>query len=314
MPLQCGAQPAPAVAGCLLPSLRAADASACLYPVTAGKREASIRGADVGGKTAAKLLARYHTLEAVLAAAADGQLKGWGPAVQHLLEGGGSKGGTSISGGGGGSSTDWQARLRRNRQLFAASAEPAVVDARGMQALHDLLTVQQQPPAARPWDDSNGAGGSCSGSSGAIEAPATLAWLHPLHARRWRSLQQLSQAASQQGVGSASWQPRQAATPQGLAVDRLAGDAAGGGDATFVVCPADLQAGAWPKALAAAAQQQCEGRDDAQSRLLMPLLHGGMRHHVRLVQRAGFRVQLQLPPVELPLLAAAAGEAAQGVP
>lgn len=250
----------------------------------------------MGGKTAAKLLARYGGLEAVLAAADSGQLKGWGPAVQHLLESSGSQGSSSSDSGG-----DWQARLRRNRQLFAASADPAVVEARGMQALQALLEQQQPPPAAQPWDASDAAG------SGSIEPTAHLAWLHPLHARRWRCLQQLSQAASQQGGGRSSWRPQQAATPQGLAVDCLAEDAAGGRTATLFVCPADVQAGAWPKAVAAAEQSS----DGDQSRLLSPLLHGGMRHHVRLVQRAGFSVQLQLPPLGIAVLAVAAGEAVQ---
>ena len=265
----------------------------------------------MGGKTAAKLLARYHDLEAVLAAADAGQLKGWGPAVQHLLEGRGSSsnGGGGSGGSGGSTGGDWRARLRRNRQLFAASADPAVVDARGMRLLQERLERQQPAAAAQPWD-SSGAAGSGSSSSRSIEPTAGLAWLHPLHARRWRCLQQLSQAALQGGRRS-SWRPQQAATPHGLAVDGLEAGAAGsGGAATFFVCPADMQAGAWPKAVSASRQRPQDG-NAAESRALAPLLHGGMRHHVKLVQRAGYRVELRLPPVEPGLLAAAAGEPVQ---
>lgn len=239
----------------------------------AGKREASIRGADVGGKAAAKLLARYGSLERALEAAAAGELKGWGPAVQQLLAGPGSD---ASSGSG---SEQQAARLRRNRQLFAANAQPCVVDQLGWQRLAAALESLQ--PAGAPADWASLAGSAATPS-------AELAWLQPPHARRWRHLQQL---AAQQGGG---WQPQQAATPQGFAVDALAVQRGGsGGEATFVVCPCDVAPGGWAKAMAAAGQG---GTTEDATRLLMPLLHGAMRHHVKLVQRAGYRVALRLPP------------------
>lgn len=264
-------------------------------PATAGKKEASIRGADVGAKTAAKLLARYGSLEAVLAAAAGGQLKGWGPAIPGLL--GGGSGGAGQGSSSGSSHSD---RLRRNRQLFAANDDPAVVEPRGMQQL--LAAVEHlQPAAAQPWDSSDGSGSSgCSGggsSGSSIEPSAELAWRYPLHARRWRHLQQLAQAVEQRG--SSRWEPQQAATPHGLAVDEVLEAPAGicPGTAAFDICPCDVVAGGWPKAVAAG-QQQPEV-DGGHTRALLPLLHGRMKHHVRLVQRVGYRVQLRLPPPAL---------------
>jgi hypothetical protein len=35
---------------------------------------------------------------------------------------------------------------------------------------------------------------------------------------------------------------------------------------------------------------------------LLPLLHGAMRHHIKLVQRAGYRVTLRLAPHSLDAL------------
>lgn len=244
----------------------------------------------MGGKAATKLLARYGSLEAVLQAAAAGELKGWGPAAQRLLSGGGS-GGSGSSGGG-----DRIAQLRRNRQLFATNADASVVGSRGMQQLLEALERLQPAQQAAPEQQA----ASCS------LAPATeLAWLHPFHARRWRHLQKVAAAAQQQpsssgGSGRSPWQPQHSATPQGHAVDGWAEQTGGGGAATFFICPCDVVAGSWERAVATAQQAPAEGDT---TRALMPLLSGAMRHHVKLVQRAGYTVQLALPP---PLLDGAA--------
>lgn len=228
-----------------------------------GKTEASIRGAGVGGQTAAKLLARYGSLEAALSAAAAGELKGWSRAAQNLLSG---------SGGSDGDGGEQQAaRWRRNRQLFAANPDPSVVHSQGMQRL--LAALQRLQPAA----------GHGEAQLASVVAMPELAWQHPLHTRRWRTLLELA-ARQQGGSSAAAWQPQRAATQQGLAVDQLEGQAA-----TFYVCPCDVMPGGWDKALAAR-----QGSNPTS--LLMPLLHGAMRHHTKLVQRAGYRVKLRLPP------------------
>lgn len=274
----------------------------------AGKREASIQGAGVGGTTAAKLLARYGSLEAVLTAAQAGQLKGWGPAVARLLQGGtgsGSSGGGggssdgSSSGGGGGRAPDevaWerrQAQLRRNRRLFAANGDPAVVEPRGWGKLLAALD-QLQPAALGTWDCAGSSAGNAAPGRSIVPAGAELAWQHPLHARRWRQLQQL--------LGGAA--PSLTTTPQGLAVDEFCssvdgnGSGSGGsgsGCAIFHVCPCDVQAGSWPAAVAATGD--CAPGSDCAA-ALMPALHGAMRHHVKLVQRSGYRVQLKLAATE----------------
>ncbi|KAL4451844.1 hypothetical protein ABPG75_007506 [Micractinium tetrahymenae] len=167
---------------------------AAAYPdwlALVGKREASIQGAGVGGKSAAKLLTRYGGLEAVLAAAEAGELKGWGPAVARLVQGGAGSGGRGSRSSGGGDDAAWEqrkAQLRRNRRLFAAAADPSVVEPRG--------------------------------------------WVQFLAA-----------------------------------------------------------AGSWAAAVAAAGSQ-APGTDSTGA--LLPLLHGAMRHHIKLVQGAGYRVQLTL--------------------
>lgn len=248
----------------------------------------------MGARTAAKLLARYGSLEGVLAAAAAGQLKGWGPAVQQFLAGSGNSKGGSSSSADGGISSQREALLRRNMRLFAANSDPSVVEPRGMQQL--LAALERLGPAEsagaaaaeqRTWESS-----SC--------RPPELAWLQPMFARRWRHLLQLAADAAQSSSNNDAWLPGQQATPQGLAVDELRGpeaDQAGSsGTAVFYVCPIDVAAGGWNKALSAASTAPQGGDLTA---ALMPLLSGPMRHHVRLVQRAGFRVELRLPPTVL---------------
>lgn len=254
-------------------------------PPHAGKREASIGGSGVGGKAAAKLLARYGTLEAVLQAAAAGELKGWGPAAQRLL-----------SGTGGSTSEERAAQLWRNHRLFAASADASVVQPRGMQLL--MAALNRLQPAQQPA----GAGQQQQqGWNGPLPA-VQLAWQHPMHARRWRHLQQIAAEVQQQGTsgrrgsGSGSskgpWQPQQAATPQGLAVDEVVEQPGGGGMTVFYVCACDAAA-SWEEVLRSA--QQVPAGGDA-TKALLPLLSGAMRHHVKLVQRAGYAVRLALPP------------------
>ena len=259
------------------------------YCPCAGKREASIGGAGVGGKAAPKLLARYGSLEAVLQAAEAGELKGWGPAAQRLL-----------SGTGDGASEDRAAQLRRNCRLFAANADPLVVQPRGMQQL--LAALEHLQPARQAAADEEQQQQQVAWS-GMLQAER-LAWQHPMHARRWRHLQQVAAEAEQQAAGSGiskggPWQPRQAATSQGLAVDELVEQPGGGSAALFYVCPCDVAAGSWAQALSMA--QQMPAMADA-TKVLLPLLSGTMRHHVKLVQRAGYSVSLALPP---PLLGGA---------
>ena len=257
--------------------LRSAIAEMLVHspPSRAGKREASIGGAGVGGKAAAKLLSRYGSLEAVLQAAAAGELKGWGPAAQRLLLGGGS---------GGSGGEDPAAQLRRKCQLFAANADASVVRSQGMKQLLEALDSLQ--PAQQAAREQPAAG--CS-----LAPAAELAWLQPFHAQRWRHLQQVAAAGQQHPSSRTPWQPQQAATPQGLAVDGWAEQPGGGRAATFFICPGDVAAGGWERALAAAQQAAAEGDT---TRALMPLLSGAMRHHVKLVQRAGHAVRLALPP------------------
>lgn len=247
----------------------------------------------MGGKAAAKLLARYGSLEAVLQAAEAGELKGWGPAAQRLL-----------SGTGGGASEDRAAQLRRNCRLFAANADPLVVQPRGMQQL--LAALEHLQPARQAAADEEQQQQQQVAWSGMLPAER-LAWQHPMHARRWRHLQQIAAEAEQQAGGSSAasgshnrgpWQPRQAATPQGLAVDELV-EQPGGSAALLYVCPCDVAAGSWVQALSAA--QQMPAGPDA-TKALLPLLSGAMRHHMKLVQRAGYSVSLALPP---PLLGGA---------
>ncbi len=241
----------------------------------------------MGGKSAAKLLARYGSLEAVLAAAEAGELKGWGPAVTRLLQGsvsqssGGSKGRAS------GETDAWQqrkAQLRRNRRVFAANAEPSVVDSRGWGQLLAALD-RLQPVATSSWDCSLDGSTPCvTGPGGsAITADAGLAWQQPLLARRREQLQRLR--------GSAG--PSLAVTAEGLAVDELCSSdsSSSRSRAVFHVCPCDMQAGSWAAAVAAAGDQ-APGTDSTAA--LMPLLHGAMRHHIKLLQRAGYQVQLKL--------------------
>lgn len=255
----------------------------------------------MGGKSAAKLLGRYGSLEAVLEAAEEGQLKGWGPAVQQLL-----------SGGGGGGWEQRVAQLRRNRQLFGTCADPAVVDPPGFTQLQAALE-RLQPAAAAAGTGSRGAaslgtssgsdsrssGASSSDDAGAIRPSAELAWRQPMFARRRRQLEQLASAEQLRRV---------TATPQGLAVDALlagsgsgssgsggSGGAARGDRSTtvlFLVCPCDVPQTSWQKAVAEAANSP-PGSDCTPA--LLPLLHGAMAQHVRLLQRAGYRIQLQLP-------------------
>lgn len=256
-------------------------------PPRAGKREASIGGSGVGGKAAAKLLARYGSLDAVLQAAAAGELKGWVPAAQRLL-----------SGTGGSTSEERATQLQRNRRLFAASADPSVVQPRGMQLLMaalNQLQPAQQPVGAEDQQQQQGWNG--------LLPAVQLAWQHPMHARRWRHLQQIAAEAQQQGTsgrrdrGSGSrkglWQPQQAATPQGLAVDELVEQPGGGSTAVFYICPCDVAADSWEEVLRST-QQAAAGGDATKA--LLPLLSGAMRHHVKLVQRAGYAVRLALPP------------------
>ena len=238
----------------------------------------------MGGRSAAKLLARYGGLEAVLAAAEAGELKGWGPAVARLLQGGSSHSGSAGKGGGSGGGSDadaWerrQAQLRRNRQLFAASAEPSVVDPRGWGQLLAALEGLQ-PAATSTWECGLSDSSPC---SGIVPADAALAWQAPLHARRQHQLRQL--------LGSAA--PSLMATPGGLAADEICSSgSSSSSSAIFHVCPCDVPAGTWAAAVAAVGGQ-APGTDSTPA--LMPLLHGAMRHHIKLVQRAGYQVQLKL--------------------
>ena len=105
-------------------------------------------------------------------------------------------------------------------------------------------------------------------------------------------------------------------TPQGLAVDALQeahppgssssdsssdGGNASGAVAVFYICPADVSPGNWARVaqLGQAGGQDVGGADH--TRALTPLLHGAMRHHIGLVQRAGYRIKL------VPLLAPSPG-------
>lgn len=268
----------------------------------AGKKEASIAGASVGARTAAKLLGRYGSLEAVLAASAAGQLKGWGPAVQHLLDD------SSPNSGGG----HREALLRRNRRLFAANSDPAVVGQHGM---HQLLAAldKLQPAVRSPAPTASTATSSdCGANSSSAQPPTScsgslpieLAWQHPMHVRRWRHLQQQLAAGA---VNSLASRLHQAVTLQGLAVDELwespgaEGAPASGRGATFYVCPCDVAAGSWEcAAQAVRRQQQQQPAGGNHTASLMPLLHGAMRHHVQLVKRAGYCVQLRLLPAGEP--------------
>lgn len=273
---------------CTAPSQVAPSIVLCTI---AGKREASIQGAGVGGKSAAKLLARYGSLEAVLAAAEAGELKGWGPAVARLLQGGSSQSSGGSKGRASSETDAWQqrkAQLRRNRRLFAANTEPSVVESGGWGQLLAALD-RLQPAATSPWECSvHGRAPCVTGPGGsAIIADAGLAWQHPLLARRQQQLQQL--------LGSA--RPGLAVTPEGLAVDELCSRdsissiSSSRSRAVFHVCPCDVEAGSWAAAVAAAGDQ-APGTDSTAA--LMPLLHGAMRHHIKLLQRAGYQVQLKL--------------------
>jgi len=221
----------------------------------------------------------------VLAAAEAGELKGWGPAAQRLLDGTGS-----------GTREERAAQLRRNRRLFAANADASVVQPRGMQQLEarlqSLLPVQQPAGAAEQQQRP--------GWRGLLPA-AQLAWQHPLQARRGRHLQQLvCEGQCQAGSGGSSsgcsrgpWQPRQVATPEGLAVDELWEQPGSRSTAVFYICPCDVAPASWERAMQVVQQAQ-QGGDATPS--LLPLLTGGMRHHVKLVQRAGYGVRLAVPP------------------
>lgn len=111
-----------------------------------------------------------------------------------------------------------------------------------------------------------------------------LAWQHPLHARRWRQLLQLS-------PGPAGGFPQQLVTREGLAANRLT-QRDGQRTASLCICPCDVTPHAWPQALAAGELEQ--GRTAA----LVPLLNGSARHHVRLLRRAGYRVELRAAGVK----------------
>lgn len=238
----------------------------------AGKKEASIAGASVGARTAAKLLGRYGGLEGVLSAAAAGELRGWGSAARQLLED------SSASGPG-----QREALLRRNLQLFEVNADPSVVAPRGWQRLTAALRRVQQ-------DAVSDGGASRSGSnSGAL--PSQLVWQHPVHARRWRQLQQqlLDGAGPASGVA-----PQQLVTHEGFAIDGLVAAVDGGhASATLYACPCDVVPGSWPEAVDAVRQQASTAASNHEA-VLVPLLNGASRHRLRLIKRAGHRVEVQM--------------------
>jgi hypothetical protein len=70
----------------------------------------------------------------------------------------------------------------------------------------------------------------------------------------------------------------------------------GKGTAIFYVCPCDVERGSWQKALQTAQQHAKERSSGHQGAALLQLLNGAMRHHVRLVRRAGYAVELRLAP------------------
>jgi hypothetical protein len=235
----------------------------------------------VGARTAAKLLRRYGGLEGVLSAAAAGELRGWGSAARQLLED------SSASGPG-----QREALLRRNLQLFEVNADPSVVAPCGWQRLTAALRRVQQDAAAGGGASRSGSSSGLpeqAGSSGAL--PSQLVWQHPVHARRWRQLQQqlLDGAGPASGVA-----PQQLVTHEGFAIDGLVAAVDGGhASATLYACPCDVVPGSWPKAVDAVRQRASTAASNHEA-VLVPLLNGAARHRLRLIKRAGHQVEVQM--------------------
>ena len=239
-------------------------------------------GTGVGAATAAKLLQRYGTLEGVMEAGRQGQLKGWGPGVQGLLSGG----------------PQHEQHLRQRRQLFSMHSDPAILREEERQQLRAALAGLS---VAAAWDAA-GSGAAADGAQAHAAGPAELAWLHPLMAGRWRYIKEplLRLSAALDAVGMCH--TAQAATSSGLAADLLlapGGSSAavavflvGRGDLSHAAPLAQLQAAAPPPGAAGEAARALgdAGQVAALNRLLLPQLNGACKHHVGLLRKAGLAV------------------------
>jgi hypothetical protein len=229
----------------------------------AGKAEASVGGVGVGAGPARRLLAQFGSVEAAMAAAAAGKLKGWAPAVRAALD----------------PATPAHRQLRSNLQLLTAARDPGVLTEAQKQALSFKL-----PPAGPPRASS-------------AASQEELAWLHPRHAWRWRAVRPLAGATAaalrQQGLRC----ELKAATAEGLPVDIVVRGSGSSAVAAWVVvcCELDFAAAVPTAARHAAAappaqRVHAELRRDAQPAAprqpALPPLNSAMSRHVQLLRKA----------------------------
>jgi hypothetical protein len=176
-----------------------------------GKKEASIGGVGIGPMAASKLLARFGSIDAILSAAAQGQLKGWKQEIQNAFQ----------------PETRMYERLLRNRSLFAGTAGE----------LTTLVAPAQDVLEAAV----KGAISKCKQSEAPDKQIATVmshddvAWLHPVHQGRWRHAaphaRQLADLVKGMGVACTV----RSVSPGGVPVDVMVN-----GRAILICCDCDF--------------------------------------------------------------------------
>ncbi len=155
-----------------------------------GKRDASIGGVGVGSSAAAKLVKRFGGVEGAVAAAAAGELRGWGPAVEAALS----------------TETNLQ-RLRANLEVFRGETDPGKV-----LTLPQRAALAELPSGMRTAETAS---------------PDDLAWLHPYFAGRWRQAEPLAErlALQLEAAGAGPCTVHAFAGP-GMPVDLIVGNRA----------------------------------------------------------------------------------------
>jgi hypothetical protein len=151
-----------------------------------GKREAGICGIGIGERAAGKLVSRYHTIGAVLEAAARGELAGWGANVRRAFSGSNMASTAEI--------------LQRNAAAVGicqdtSILEPALAVAVQAAVRNSQRFVQQaHRPAADVSSERQPTCGAAPAVQAEVERARQLAWMHPDAALRWQFVQPHAQA------------------------------------------------------------------------------------------------------------------------
>lgn len=251
-----------------------------------------------GASTASKLLKRYGSLEGIESAAAKGELAGWSAAVQRLFSG---------------DAAELQRRLNTNKRIFAVNRSLELLPEQQRAAILDRAArlvedraMSSTAPAGSDGDSSGG-GLGCGPADPGAASTAELVWSHPLHAGRWRYIEQEAHQLTAALQRSGAVAEAKSLSAAGLAVDvlvREGGELLGAGEGAVAVVVAglcDLQQGA----AASAALGSAEAADKelavaaSLSSALVRQLNGAMQQHVRLLRKEGLQVvcllQWQVP-------------------